>query len=669
MPPSLRKNTRILYLLPILIFSASFFVLAQQNDAPQTDSTVFISGQLSYTSPLFTLGVSEPVIILEDQTGFIRRDRGFVFPPETQVMGQITSDFYTSPFAYSLALPIEPRGILNDVDNDGEPDAGVMVFAVAFWSNAFGDAFLEQRDQFGGGWSTAYASTRTSTAAETIGEYVGGKLLIYAPDDAQAFPSGFGDDGLLFTSDDPIAPLSAGYTVVDMDTTPFTFDRSRQVTIDLIEGQAAAPDDFRSLDIVSAFDAMVAKLRREYAFTDYKSVDWDALSAQYRPRVVQSQHDRDSEAYYLAIRDFLWSIPDGHIDANITTFLIRRFLQETEAGIGLTLRELDDGRVIATHIVPNSPAEQAGIRTGAQVIAINNQAIAQFIDAVQPWSSPFSTDHDRRYQQVRYATRFKLGDTVRLTYRNPDDEQTRTQTATLTPILEQESFAISSLNRQRTGYELPVQYRPLPDGYVYAEITSFSDDERLSIQLWERMIRTAKQQNAPAIILDMRNNGGGSGFLADQMAAYFFQESHVLGNKATYDAALDQFVIDPNTQEVYYLPPEELRYDGPVVVLVGTNCLSACEFFAYNMTLADRATIIGQTPTGGLGGSISQFFMPGSLTIQYTSGRKVDADGNIHIEGIGVIPDVRVLVTEETVFSTGDPVLEAAITFLDAQSD
>ena len=41
------------------------------------------------------------------------------------------------------------------------------------------------------------------------------------------FPSGFGADNKLFTDDDPLVRLPAGYTVVNMDTTPFTFDRSR----------------------------------------------------------------------------------------------------------------------------------------------------------------------------------------------------------------------------------------------------------------------------------------------------------------------------------------------------------------------------------------------------------------------------------------------------------
>ena len=79
-----------------------------------------------------------------------------------------------------------------------------MVYAIAYWNNVYGDPYLEQRDLYGGGWSTAYVSTHVSTAIETLYEIDGGVLLVYAPDTGQGFPGGFGEDGLLFTEDDPI---------------------------------------------------------------------------------------------------------------------------------------------------------------------------------------------------------------------------------------------------------------------------------------------------------------------------------------------------------------------------------------------------------------------------------------------------------------------------------
>ena len=115
---------------------------------------ISITGELHYTNAFFTSGVAEPLIILEEQTGFIDRDQYFIIPLESQVPGQITSDFFTSPFSYSLSLPLVPAGSLRDVDNDGADDSGVMVFAVAYWTNLFGGPLLDECDQYGGGWST-----------------------------------------------------------------------------------------------------------------------------------------------------------------------------------------------------------------------------------------------------------------------------------------------------------------------------------------------------------------------------------------------------------------------------------------------------------------------------------------------------------------------------------
>jgi hypothetical protein len=59
--------------------------------------------------------------------------------------------------------------------------------------------------------------------------------------------------------------------------------------------------------------------------------------------------------------------------------------------------------------------------------------------------------------------------------------------------------------------------------------------------------------------------------------------------------------------------------------------------------------------------------MPEGERFRFTQGRAVDNDGNIHIEGIGVVPTEDVPVNEDTLFSVGDPILEAAIDYLNGQ--
>jgi carboxyl-terminal processing protease len=373
------------------------------------------------------------------------------------------------------------------------------------------------------------------------------------------------------------------------------------------------------------------------------------------PRFEEAEETNNQRAYRLAFRDFAWSIPDGHISA---PFDITDFREATSGGIGISIREVEDGRVIVNYVTEASPAAEAGIQLGTEILAINGTPIQEVIDSTVAWSAPFSTDHFRLLQQMRYATRFSLGEQVSVTFVDGDLGEVTTE---MVAVAESESFNFSSFNRGRTGLELPVEYELLDSGFIHAKIFSFSDNDLLTVQLWERMIRELNEGNVEGLIVDMRQNGGGSGFLADQMAAYFFDEPLILGNTARYNEERGEFYIDPLGVDRFYPPAEELRYYGPVAVIVGPNCLSACEFFSYAMTLQDRAAIVGHYPTGGLGGSVNDLLMPGSERFRYTVGRALDPDGEIHIEGKGVAPTVRIPVTEEILFAEGDPLLDAAI--------
>ena len=85
------------------------------------------------------------------------------------------------------------------------------------------------------------------------------------------------------------------------------------------------------------------------------------------------------------------------------------------------------------------------------------------------------------------------------------------------------------------------------------------------------------------------------------------------------------------------------------------------------MTINKRAIIVGQYPTEGAGGSVEDFLMPEAVNAQLTIGRAVDAQGNIHLEGKGVTPTIKVPVTADTLRQQGngvDVVLAAAVTAL-----
>lgn len=625
---------------------------------------VIVEGQMNYTNLFFTSGVAQPIVLLEDQAGFVSRDNNFIFPKESQVLGNFTTDYYTPPVSYNINLPIEPRGTLVDVDNDTNADVGVMVYTPAYWTNTFGDPFLEKREAAGAGWSTAYAGTLINDERELIG----GAYVIYAPEAGQGFPSGFGDDGLLFTEDDPIVTVPQGWTTVYInDGSSFTFDRARTAVIDLLEPESAALVDFSADSYTVAFDGMIELMRERYSFTEYKSVDWDAIAAEFRPRVEEAERNNDALAFKLAIRDLSWSIPDGHVAvfgdgaAELTPF----FVEATSGGLGLNLAELDDGRVIVSFVLEDSPASNARIQPGDEVVALNGKPIQVALEETVVYAAPFSTPHNLRIQQLRYAVRYPIGTEVALSFINSGTGELNT--VTLVANSERTTWSRTSiLNGAPSTFNGPVQYRLLESGYAYVTITDFLSNEVLTIQSWENFLTEAKNNQVAGIIVDMRYNSGGSPLLANQMAGYFYDEETVIGYRGEFNRERGEFFVEEDAPTIVYPAPETFRYAGPVAVMVGPACASACETFSYAMSQLgeERVLIVGQYPSAGLGGGVNDFLLPAGLRFRFTVNRGLDANQEIHIEGIGVVPNVRVPITEETVFATNDIVLDAAVNAL-----
>jgi C-terminal processing protease CtpA/Prc len=499
-----------------------------------------------------------------------------------------------------------------------------------------------------------------SQASDSYLEVTGGKYLVYAADDQQQFPSGFGVDKKLFTDDDPLMTLPGGWSQIDLDKTPFGLDRSPELTIDLIEGEGAEQDDFSDMSYTEAFDAMLDKFRREYAFTEFKGIDWDQKEAKFRPLFEAAQKQRSAHMYGLALRDFMWSIPDTHVGFN-QSLVSGDFQNDVAGGLGMGMRETDDGAIIASYILKGGPAEQAGMQWGARILNFDGQAIADVVEANVPWSSPFSNPAIRRLQQLRYSTRFPLSRrTVQVEFQNPGGTS---ETKSIAVISEVDSFNQASFSAGDDA-TLPVEYRFLPGGLGYLRISSFLDNDILSIQVWERAMREFNEKQVPGVIIDMRQNSGGSGWLANQMAAYFFDKETVVGKTMHYDKSTGEFYMDPDDESIMIPPAPELRYEGRVAVMVGPACASACEFFSYALTLKDRAVVVGQYPSEGAGGSVEAFYMPEDIYCQLTTGRALDANEKIHLEGGGVAPTIRVPVTAETLrqqLDGVDVVLEAAV--------
>ncbi len=588
--------------------------------------------------------------MLEDEAGFVHRDKEFVFRPEEQAIGPAVLQ-PDNKLTYSLALPSVPQGTFVDVDNNGQADKGIQVFAVAYWSNTWGGPFLETRD--GKGWSNAYTSAIVD--AEKDDEIVGGKLVVWAPDDGQKFPSDFGPDGLLFTADDPVQAVPAGYSIVDLDQQPFRIFKEAQPDIVLNEGVGAL-NDYSQDDYSAAFENMYKKMSLEYPFTELKNIDWQALHQEFAPRFSQAQNKDD---FFRTLQDFALRIPDGHVGYTIDRDI---FLQEHGGGFGMVLAELSDGSLIVQEVLPDLPAARAGIQPGAELLTWDGKPVGEAVSAVVPFFGPSSTPHALRRDQVSLLTHVPPATSIKIGYRNPGD--TQDQQVTLRAANEVDSFLKSRPDFQESPISVPVEAQILPDsGLGYIRIHSFLDDTRLTAYLWDRYIRQMIDNKVPGLIIDVRTNPGGSGDLANQIASYFFDHEIELYTGSYYNDVSGKFEAKDRPARI---TPAPLYYSGPVAVLVSSYCDSACEGFAYALAQEGRSTVVGNTPTAGMYGEVGQgqFKLPDDISIQFPTGRSETADGKIVIEGTGVVPDVTVPVTAQSVLSGEDTVLKAAVAAL-----
>jgi C-terminal processing protease CtpA/Prc len=291
--------------------------------------------------------------------------------------------------------------------------------------------------------------------------------------------------------------------------------------------------------------------------------------------------------------------------------------------------------------------------------------VEEAIEQAYAFSAPFSTQEAERIQKVRYMTRFPVGTEVEFTYQNPDDDEPTT--LTMTTVQEIDSFNATSVFAGFDDTALPLNYRFLENGYAYFKVQTLSGNEGLIFEVFDYFMEQVQINGTDGIIIDLRQNSGGFSSIGLRMASYFFDEEIELYYAEEFVPELGEFYTYPIPATIRpELAPDELRFLGELVVLVGPACSSACEFLGYQLTANDRATVIGQYASGGLAGGWFPLYMPDDVTLALPTNRDIDvATGEIIIEGIGIQPDVRVPVTEETIFSDGDPVLEAAVDYLD----
>jgi C-terminal processing protease CtpA/Prc len=618
------------------------------------EQPVRISGEFTYSNDfvLETYYV-EQAVALADMHGFVIRDREWVTPTESQTLGYMKVDSTNNRGSYYVDLPELPRGTFDDVDNNGRTDQGVQIFAVAYWPNFAGGPYSEGDDP-SLGWPTYLASVQTDT--ENKDEVTGGKLLLWAPDGKQQFPTGFGADGLLFTADDPVGPIAAGYSLVDLNQKPFGISRQAEETAVLYEPKDLAIKDFSGDSYTAAFEQMFNTVRKEYAFNgiEGKAPDWDKVYAELAPRVKEAETNQDPRAFYRVIRDFTFAFKDGHVSLEGGAMANEDLIATVSSGYGMAIRIADDGSVIVVYLTKDGPAEKAGIQVGATISSMNGQPIMDAIQAVQPLSAPFSTSVSELYQQARYLTRAPEGTEATFAYTNPKGKPAQ---AKLKAIRERDSYSFTSTSRGVDPNALPVEFALLSDNVGYIRVNSNYDDLNLTFRLFKRALDTFIANEAPGVIIDMRHNSGGNPL---GLAGFFTNQEIPLGQLEYYSDRTGQFEPDGPREKIR--PYEEQYSFKKMVLLVGMACYSACEIDAYGLSQVPGMVVMGETPSAGVEAEVArgQYLLPEGIAVQVPTGRFVNQDGSIFLEGQGVQLNRRVPDTAENLLSGRDFVLDAA---------
>lgn len=171
------------------------------------------------------------------------------------------------------------------------------------------------------------------------------------------------------------------------------------------------------------------------------------------------------------------------------------------------------------------------------------------------------------------------------------------------------------------------------DGNIgYLDLRRFADTSKARDTAIKAMNFLSKTD---AIIIDLRNNSGGSPNMIQLITSYFYSSTPVHLN-SFYWRQTNSYT------ETWTLPnvPGKRRPDIPLYVLTSSSTFSGAEEFAYNLKNLKRATLIGETTKGGAHPSIleiaSERFM-----ILIPTGRAINPITNTNWEGKGVEPHIK----------------------------
>jgi carboxyl-terminal processing protease len=239
-------------------------------------------------------------------------------------------------------------------------------------------------------------------------------------------------------------------------------------------------------------------------------------------------------------------------------------------GIGASLRE-EDGYIKIGSLLTGSPAWKSQQVVVGDIILKVAQGNADPVDL-----TGFVTEDAVK------IIRGKKGTEVKLTLKKADGT-VKTVSLIRDEIVQDETFARSAVINTEKG---KIGFIYLPE--FYADFDN-PRGARCSEDVRKEIIKL-KDQKVDGIVMDLRNNGGGSLYDVVQMVGLFIEGGPIV-----------QVKDREGKPQVYFDRDKSVLWDGPLAVMVNEFSASASEIFAAAIQDYNRGVIIGSTTTYGKG--------------------------------------------------------------------
>ena len=361
-------------------------------------------------------------------------------------------------------------------------------------------------------------------------------------------------------------------------------------------------------------------LRLKIAGKEPKAIQ-DLLTKRYTNQLKRLAQTRGEDIFQAYINAFAQTY-DPHTNylspENAENFDINMSL--SLEGIGAVLQS-DNEHVKIVRLVPAGPAEKSKLLQPADRIIGVAQGDKEMVDVIG-W----------RLDEVVKLIRGPKGSVVRLEV-IPASNGPNDQTSKVVPItreavkLEEQAAQKSVLKLKHEGRDYKLGVIEIPAFYLdFKAYRSGDPDYKSTTRDVRRLLNELKQEQVDGVVIDLRDNGGGSLQEATELTGLFIDKGPTVLVRNS-DGRVD--VLADEDSGTYY--------NGPLAVLVNRLSASASEIFAGAMQDYHRALILGGQTFGKGTVQTIQPLNHGELKLTLAKFYRVSGQSTQHQ---GVLPDI-----------------------------